>query len=362
MLLAVSVTAAPLSVPVHAQINPRAALLEQAGVKALDAGQWEAAERAFREALVDDPTSPRLHLGSAVAAFAQGKDANAKAAIESALAVEPTLPGARELLGRVLYRAGDLDGAIHVYSALVVGKPPDHPLVQIHDRWRREADLRDRMNLAVGSGFTVAFEGEEDSELAAQALASLERAATRVGGVLGAYPLAPIPVVLYTGEQFRDITRAPRWAGGAFDGTIRIPMRGALADPKELDRVLAHEFTHALVHTLAPRGVPTWLNEGLAAALERNPIDGSKTAPTVEPPAVISLRRLVTSFGPLSSADAQRAYATSAFAVGRLMDEAGGVAIANLLRDIGSGENFEASFSRRMPRSFDDFQRDLSTR
>lgn len=344
----------------HAQINPRVALLEQAGWKALDAGQTEVAARAFREALAEDAKSPRLRLGLAFAAFAQRKDSEAKAALEQALALEPTLPGARELLGRVLYRTGDLDGAIRVYSALLAGKSADHPLVQLHDRWRREADLRDRMSVAVGSGFTVAFEGEEDAALASQALASLERASTRIGALLGVYPLAPVPVVLYTGEQFRDITRAPQWAGGAFDGTIRVPMRGALNDPRELDRVLAHEFAHALVHTLAPRGVPTWLNEGLAAALEHDPIDGSKTAPTVEPPALIPLGRLGTSFGPLSAADAQRAYATSAFAVRRLLDEAGGVAIANLLRDIGSGENFDAAFSRRMPRSLDDFQSSLA--
>lgn len=347
------------SASVYAQINPRAALLEQAGWKALDAGQAEAAERAFREALVEDPKSPRLHLGAAVAAFAQRKDAEAKAAVEGALALEPTLAGAREVLGPVLYRTGDLDGAIRVYSALVAGKPSDHPLVRLHDRWRREADLRDRMNLAAGSGFTVAFEGEEDTELAAQALASLERAAARIGGLLGAHQLAPIAVVLYTGEQFRDITRAPRWAGGAFDGTIRIPMRGALSDPNELDRVLAHEFTHALVHTLAPRGVPTWLNEGLAVALERDSIDTSRTSASDESAALVPLRRLVTSFGPLSAADAKRAYATSAVAVRRLLDEAGGVAIANLLRDLGSGEPFEAAFRRRMPRSFDEFESSL---
>ena len=34
---------------------------------------------------------------------------------------------------------------------------------------------------------------------------------------------------------------------GAYDGTIRVPMRGALDDAKELDRVLAHEGGAALV-------------------------------------------------------------------------------------------------------------------
>ena len=103
------------------------------------------------------------------------------------------------------------------------------------------------MQQAVGSHFTVSFDGPAEAALAAEALDSLDRAYWRIGSVLTTYPNEPIPVVLYTTEQFRDVTRSPGWAAGAFDGTIRVPMRGALDDPKELDRVLAHEFTHAVV-------------------------------------------------------------------------------------------------------------------
>ena len=53
--------------------------------------------------------------------------------------------------------------------------------------------------------------------------------------------------------------------------------------------------------------------------------------------------------------DAQWMYVASAVAVGRLLEEADGVAVANLLRDLGEGAEFEAAFDRRMPRSFDAF-------
>ena len=45
-------------------------------------------------------------------------------------------------------------------------------------------------------------------------------------------------------------------------------MRGAGEKGEDLDRVLAHEFAHALIRSLATRGLPTWLNEGLASVLE----------------------------------------------------------------------------------------------
>ena len=249
-----------------AQIDPRTTLLEQSAWKALGSGQTESAAETFREALATDPRNPRLHLGAAMAAFVQRRDIDARAAIDRALALDPKLAAARELLGRLLYRTGDIDGAILAFEALVQESPQGVALAETLDRWRREAELHRGMYLAGRAGFTVAVDGPGDDALAQRALDSLERASTRIGAALSHYPTAPIAVVLYTNEQFRDITRAPPWAGGAFDGTIRIPMRGALADAAEFDRVLAHEYTHALVYDLARSGVPTWLHEGLAVA------------------------------------------------------------------------------------------------
>src|SRR4029079_6872828 len=141
------------------------------------------------------------------------------------------------------------------------------------ERWTRERDLHERMNLAVGDHFTVSFEGAQDAAMASQALESLDRAFWRICDVFGTFPPKTIPVVLYSGEQFRDITRSPQWAAAVYDGTIRVPMRGAGENGEDLDRVLAHEFSHALILEMATRGLPTWLNEGLASALESDNLD-----------------------------------------------------------------------------------------
>jgi hypothetical protein len=212
----------------------------------------------------------------------------------------------------------------------------------------------DRLRLAVGNFFTVSFDGPQEEALAARALESLERAYWRIGQTLNTYPSTPIAVVLYTTEEFHDITRAPAWAAAAYDGTIRVPMRGALAKGDEIDRVMAHEFTHALVRTLAAKGVPMWLNEGLATALERESLDWAQER-VRRAGGPMALSRLRASFGQFSSEQAELAYSTSAIAVRRLLDEAGGGAVSNLLRDLGHGEGFEAAFAHRMPRSFANF-------
>ena len=343
------------TVVVRAQVDPRTALLERGAWTALQSGQAHAAAEAFREALAADPKNARLHLGAGMAASLERRDADARAEFERALDLDPKLTDARLLLGQIEYRMGDVQLAIRTYEIVVLERPSDNDAQATLDRWRREVELHDRMQQKIGSHFTVSFEGPSEAELAAEALDDLDRAYWRIGQLLGTYPTDPIPVVLYTTEQFRDITRSPAWAAGAYDGTIRVPMRGALDKRQELDRVLSHEFTHALIKTLAARGVPTWLNEGLATALETGDLSWAETR-MQHVSGKVPLRALQNGFSRFTGDQAQVAYAASALAARRLLEEAGGAAIANLLRDLGEGVDFETAFLHRIQRSFADFQ------
>jgi hypothetical protein len=120
--------------------------------------------------------------------------------------------------------------------------------------------------MAPTSRFNVMFEGTTQQAVANRVLTVLESAYTRVGQRLSV-PTETVTAILYTGEQFRDITKSPSWAAGAYDGRIRLPVRGALNSPAELDRIVTHEYVHAVIHQLYPR-VPEWLNEGLAVYFE----------------------------------------------------------------------------------------------
>jgi tetratricopeptide (TPR) repeat protein len=354
-LLIVCTLALGLAAPAPAQIDPRTALLERDAWAALNAGRAREAAEAFRLAITADPKNARLHVGAGTAAALERRDQDAKTEFELALAINPKLVDARALLGQIEYRMGDLTSAIRTYETLVAEAPADKGALAALDRWRREEELHDRMQQAIGNHFTVSFEGPAEEQLAAEALASLDAAYWRIGSLLGSYPNIPIAVVLYTTEQFRDITRSPSWAAGAYDGTIRVPMRGALEKHEELDRVLAHEFTHALVRTLAARGVPTWLNEGLATALESGDVSWAQDR-IREAGGAAPLRALQSGFGRFTGAQATIAYATSALAVRRMLDESGGFAVANLIRDLGDGADFNAAFLRRMNTAFDTFQ------
>lgn len=342
-----------------AQSSPKAGMLEQEAWAALDTGKAQVAEQAFRDAIALDPRNARLHMGLGTAAFILRHDADARASLEQALVLAPGLTRARAQLAQVAKRQGDLTDAIRLYEIVATEAPGDPGVRETLDRWKREAELHDRMRLTVGDFFTVSFEGAEDADMASRALDSLNRAYWRICDLFGAFPPRSVPVVLYSGEQFRDITRSPQWAAAAFDGTIRVPMRGAGEKGEDLDRVLAHEFAHALIRSLATRSLPTWLNEGLASVLESDSLAWAENRVT-RAGRVPSLTALAGSFSKLSGADAQVAYATSALAARCLLDEAGGVAVANLLRDLGAGTDFETAFLHRVQRSFSDFQASLT--
>jgi hypothetical protein len=172
--------------------------------------------------------------------------------------------------------------------------------------------------------------------------------------VLSVYPSSSITVVLYTLQQFQDITRAPAWAGGLYDGQIRVAVKGALNHPEDLERLLVHEFVHALVAQVGGRNVPFWLNEGLATCLEPGGTEwaASVLERTSSQPA---LDRLHGSFEELNPSDVPTAYAKSTLAVKRLLDMRGAAAVITLLRDLRSGTRFETAFHQRLAMRYEDF-------
>jgi hypothetical protein len=223
----------------------------------------------------------------------------------------------------------------------------------------REQALHDQFFQEQGAHFTVLFEGPQDVQLANRALDILEEGYFRVGQALNAFPARNVTVVLYTEQQFKDITRAPTWAAAAYDGKIRVPLRGALAQPEELQRVLVHELTHAMLHSTVQRGLPAWLNEGLAVNFEPHGVAWAETEVT-KARQPLPFAALARTFKELSGDAARVAYAQSAVLTHHLLQEAGGTTLNIVLQDLNAGESFETAFEQRFLMPFDRYVASLS--
>ena len=342
--------------------------LVKRGVAGLNTRQFPAALTAFTEAAAISPHDASLSVGAGVAAFMLGQHDVAQLWFERALDSNPGSLTASEWLGELHYRADRVDSAIAVYETALERAPLSPAAEALRQRlgsWRRETELHTTFAEIRGARAAVRYRGPRDEALARHVLERLEAAYAHVGGTLGAYPSQPTSVVLYTREEFEEITRLPSWTAAAYDGRIRLPLSGAPNAPAapgddiELDRLLTHELVHAVVATLAGRNAPVWLNEGLATLLE--PAGSAEAeAPLARERTRPSLERLHQSFLQLDTADAQVAYAVSAHAVRRMTELAGTPAIVGLLGDLGRGVAFDRAFRQRLSIRYDAFQAGLA--
>ena len=345
-----------------ASAQPAAPEALEKGFKALQNGDTDKAAGIFREALTRHPRDPQLLFGAGVAAKVQGQDQEAIAFLKQALQIEPKFAQAAAFLGELVYRQGDVDLAIKMYERALPNAPPSVSAAMRErlDAWRGEALLPQNHDAIKDDRFTISFDGPVQQKLAARAASVLSAAFWRIGKTLGAYPSAPINVVLYSERQFHDITGAPEWAAGGFDGQIRMPVRGATQNLAEFDRVLTHELTHAMLESIAPRNVPAWLNEGLAMYCEGR--DGTLSGRRLAAARLfVPLAALQTSFARLTAIQAAIAYEESAFAARALLDRIGPAGLGQLLQDLSGGQTMEQAIER-FGVTFVAFESDLERR
>jgi tetratricopeptide (TPR) repeat protein len=330
--------------------------LAKEGAAAFGERRFDDALAAFAAAATLLPNDANVTLGAGLAAFMLGRNDEAETWLVHALQLQPNLMSASIPLGELQHRSGHLDDAIATYEA-ALKLAPQGQTGQLEDRlaaWRKEQQTVGRFSRSQSTHFTVLFEGPADEILARRIVDHLELAYVHVGESLAAYPTQPITVVLYTTQQFQDLTRAPAWVGAAYDGRIHLPVRGALQQVEQLDRVLTHEFAHAVVAMVGGPTVPVWLNEGLATALEPGGVERSDAvlaAVGVRP----HLQQLQGSFANLDAAHARLAYAYSTHAVRRMIQLRGPAAVVGLLRDLARGVDFSTAFGKHVEIRYDDF-------
>jgi len=335
-LLMVAVTATSLRAQESAVPAPE-------GWAALERGEHAKAASIFREELDRSPRNAWLHFGAGYAALRLGRTDAAISSLKRAVEYDPKFVQAMVMLSQAAYQAADLDLALRTLEKAAALAPTDRAIATLLGQWRAESSLHDRFEQRPGVRFRVLFEGPAEKAISDRVAAVLESKYWTIGKTLNTYPGETLTVILYSNQQFQDITRAPAWAGGGYDGRIRLPVGGALRSPKSLDRVVTHELVHAIVKTAAPTGAPTWVNEGLASYLES--ADHTWVAGVLRAAnGRIPLEELANGFDRFDGDTALLAYAESLVA-GRLLCERLGPNVGTFLQMLGSGHTVDQALS-----------------
>jgi hypothetical protein len=310
---------------------------------ALDRGEHAKAASIFREELDRSPRNAWLHFGAGYAALRLGRTDAAILSLKHAVEYNPAFVQAMVMLSQAAYQSADLDLAVRTLEKAAALTPRDPAIARQLELWRAESALHERFEESPGVRFRILFEGPAEKAISDRVGALLESAYWRIGKTLNTFPGETLTVILYSNQQFQDITRAPAWAGGGFDGRIRLAVGGALASPKSLDRVVTHELVHALIRHAAPTGAPTWVNEGLASYLESS--DHSWAARTLRgADGRIALADLANGFERFDADTALVAYAESLVA-GKLLCERLGPNVGTFLQMLGSGHTVDQALS-----------------
>ena len=280
----------------------------------------------------------------AVLLLDSGQYAEAVTQSERAAKRDPSSPDVQRILGFAYYGSGRLQDAIGAWKRSLELQP-DERLKPYLAKAEREAKVEENFNEMDSVHFVLRFEGRKPAYgLTNELLRTLDRQYQELASDLGFAPDAPIAVILYTEQQFFDVTQAPSWAGALNNGKLRIPVRDVPGVTPQIEMVLKHELTHSFVHAAAHR-CPVWLHEGLAQMEE--PRSTAAFAPALEQlfrsGRAAPFRVLEGSFTRFNSAQAQVAYAESLAAAEYMRSAYGMNGLRRMLNLLADGEAPEAA-------------------
>ncbi|MBI1910610.1 MAG: tetratricopeptide repeat protein [Deltaproteobacteria bacterium] len=286
---------------------------------------------------------------------------------EAAAALEPVrsdpkmqkvLKGIYTQLGGRNYRNGNIREAIDYYEKGIAIDPSDVFLNRALKSIRAEYAVEGRMSSNSASHFLVKFDGGENAAAGHLIGMLLEEAYIKVGSDLNFYPDDRIEALLYSRETFRDITRSPAWAGAIFDGRIKIPAGGIYEKTAELEKVIFHEYTHAVVHRLSGGRAPTWLNEGIAQYEEgKSAYEYREDLRELGKSGKVSLRMLEGSFMGFNRNTASAAYIISLSSTEYIIKEFGVFSVRKILENLKSGMTLDSAISSAIYLSYDEFEK-----
>jgi tetratricopeptide (TPR) repeat protein len=333
----------------------------RSGMEQLKTKDYTAARNSFEDALKYNDADASAHLGLAMAYFHTHDDRYAEQELNRVVELNPSEPLAYQVLGELYYRKDDLETAASYWEKAVALNPSPQLQARL-DRIRKEHSAEKDFNRDVTSHFLIKYEGKEKIEAGRIILRILEDAYSLLGRQLSYYPDREIQVILYSGQQFQEVTDAPGWSGGIYDGKIRIPIGGIEQETPGLRKLLYHEYTHAVVKAITPR-CPTWLNEGLAQYFEGRELTGSQKEQlrrAVQQSKLPKLTGLEGSFLGFGSAQAQYAYLVSLSATNYLVDTYGMYRARMMLDELAAGATTAKAFSNSIMLSPEEFERGWS--
>lgn len=321
--------------------------LLEIGARELHRGEVDEAIRVLDEAVDLMPRSGEAQYRLGVALHRRQSFEAAIRRLEHAVRLSPRHAEAFLWLGRAYYGGGYLRRALAPLERSLEIEPGNEPAETLLERVRREADVEGEFGEVFSQHFRIQASREVSHEVREEVRTALEDAFYKASSLLEYHPDIQFPAILYSEEEFREVTGAHEWVGGLFDGKIRIPVKDFEEHRRAIGRVIDHEVGHAMVRDSC-RDAPRWFNEGVAQL-----IDGTDRKEAAEAAGAAAregraptLEELDGLFQSAEREDVIRAYRLSLAFVHHLILEEGEGRLARVAEACRAGSSFGDAFLR----------------
>ncbi len=331
-----------------------------AGKHEFDHGDFAKGRTYFETALRFDRENPTILNYLAALLVRTGNPAEALPYAEHAVRIAPDSPDALDVLGYAQFAGDRTRDAIRSWKRSLELRP-DATIQQLLAKAQRDASAEADYTQRESSHFTLRYEGQQTSEvLRRQLVAILEADYDDLVRQLGSAPRSSIPVILYTGQAFFDVTQAPSWSGAVNDGKLRVPVEGVNAVTPEMARVLKHELAHSFINYISGGRCPQWLHEGIAQALEPKSLsNGRRLAELFQTQHEIPFNALEGSFMRFSPLEAALAYDESLAAAQYISDTYGMSDLQQILQKLAQGSSTEAAIRATIHSDYGELQTEV---
>jgi hypothetical protein len=253
------------------------------------------------------------------------------------------------IAGVAAWRADDGRHALEYWRASL-DLEPNPGIEKLYKQVEREQTNDQSAEKLYGLRVTLRYDrAAVPVETARLMVAQVDNTFAQVSAQLGCTADEKIMTIVQSREAYRKATDTAEWSGGQYDGRIRVPVMNGQSMDASMQRVLAHETTHACLTMLGEW--PAWLQEGLAQKLS-----GEALAPAVRTKLTAMaaegklprLENLRQDWSRLDSEHATLAYALALAAAEMLYENYGNDGVRNLMRNPERLPAISANLDKRL--------------
>lgn len=280
----------------------------------------------------------------------------AREAYTQALQLDENNPVYLENLGWIAYLNGQLTDAKEYWHKALEIRPDNPELQNRFQQLQKQGAAEHQGTTEMSHTFRLTFDNGMDRQIFNQVWKMLEDAWYTVGQQLDLYPIRQISVLLLHAKQFTAMTDAPAWAGGVYEGQIKISV--ADFDHIKIQEVITHEYVHALLYDTLANRCPWWLNEGLVQYFSLADISRNTRLNLAH--KVLTENR-ITSLDQLPGnmqepEQVEMTYALGLYATDVLIQRFSMITIRSILLSMGSGMNFAEALNKNTGYTFAEFE------